>query len=150
ALDPNSMTPYTQSMTLAVTRNVTQSLTLDVRYIGTLGRKLYSNTELNSPNFLFNGLKEAFDAARAGGESPLLDQMFKGINIAGTGLSGAEQLRRATASSIRNNLANGNYSALATTLSILNYSKAGGINSTLPDVPGSVQGTVLRVNGLPE
>src|SRR5256885_4451823 len=50
---------------------------------GTLGRKLYSNTELNAPDFLFNGLKEAFDAARSGGESPLLDQMFKGINIGG-------------------------------------------------------------------
>jgi hypothetical protein len=76
--------------------------------------------------------------------------MFQGINIAGTGLTGAEQLRRATASNIRNNLANGNYSALATTLSTLNYSKAGGINSTLPDIPPNTQGAVLRLNNFPE
>src|SRR5439155_138609 len=42
AIDPNSMTPYTQSMTLAITRNVTRNLTVDASYIGTLGRKLYS------------------------------------------------------------------------------------------------------------
>src|SRR4030095_11507675 len=127
-----------------------RNLTLDARYIGTLSRKLYDSINLNSANFLYNGWKEAFDAARAGGESALLDQMFKNVNIAGTGLSGAEQLRRAQASSIRNNLANGNYSALATTLSTLNYSKAGGINSGLPDIPANVNGAVLRVTGFPE
>jgi hypothetical protein len=150
AFDANYTTPYIQNITMAVTRNVGRNLTLDVRYIGTLGRKLYDTVALNSSNFLFNGLKEAFDAARAGGESALLDQMFQGINIAGTGLTGAEQLRRATAGNIRNNLANGNYSALATTLSTLNYSKAGGINSTLPDIPPNTLGAVLRYNGFPE
>ena len=40
---------------------------------------------INIPNFLYNGLKDAFDAARAGGESPLLNQIFNGINLgAGT------------------------------------------------------------------
>src|SRR6185436_2575934 len=62
---------------------VTSKLTLDMRYIGTLSRKLPGNIDLNAPNFLFNGLKEAFDAARRGAESPLLDQMFRGLNIAG-------------------------------------------------------------------
>ena len=150
AFDPNYTTPYVQNLTMALTRNVGRNLTLDARYIGTLSRKLYDSINLNSANFLYNGLKEAFDAARAGGESPLLDQMFKNVNIAGTGLSGAEQLRRAQASQIQSNLANGNYSALATTLSTLNYSKANGINSTLPDIPPNVQGAVLRINGFPE
>ena len=31
-------------------------------------RKLYDTVNLNSSNFLYNGLKEAFDTARAGGE----------------------------------------------------------------------------------
>src|SRR5205823_232106 len=162
AIDPNSMTPYTQSMTLAITRNVTRNLTVDARYIGTLGRKLYSNTELNAPNFLFNGLKEAFDAARSGGDSALLDQMFKGINIAGTGFgavgsvfngvlqTGAQQLRATAASQLQNNLANGNYQALANSLSTLNYSKSGTLNSSLADIPVGVNGAVLRYSGFPE
>src|SRR5207253_10547173 len=132
-----------------------------VRYIGTSGRMLYGSIPINSPNFLFNGLKVAFDAARSGGESALLDRMFQGINIAGTGFgpvgtvlngvpqTGALHLRSATASSLRNNLANGNYSALATSLYTLNYSRASGLNATLPDIPAGINGAVLRLNGFP-
>jgi len=88
AFDPNYVSPYIQNLTLSVTRNLTSKVTLDLRYIGTLSRKLPSNMDLNSPNFLYNGLKEAFDSARRGGDSPLLDQMFAGLNIAGTGCNG--------------------------------------------------------------
>src|SRR5207249_2673727 len=118
--------------------------------------------DLNSPNFLYNGLKEAFDAARGGGESALLDQMFRGVNIAGAGFgpvgtvfngvpqSGALHLRSATASQLRNNLANGNYQAVANSLFTLNYSKAAGINADLPEIPVGVNGAVLRYTGFPE
>jgi hypothetical protein len=172
AFDPNYTTPYVQNLTLALTRNLGRKLTLDTRYIATLNRKLYESINLNSVNFLYNGLKEAFDAARSGGESELLDRMFKGINIAGTGCvtaqgtttpcgpvgsvvsgvlqTGAMHLRAATASSIRNNLANGNYSALASTLSTLNYSKTNSGNASLPDIPANSSGNVLRYNGFPE
>jgi hypothetical protein len=162
AFDRNLVTPYVQNMTLAVTRNVGSNLTVDVRYIGTLGQKLYDSLDINAPNFLYNGLKEAFDAARSGGESALLDQMFRGINIAGTGFgpvgttfngvpqTGALHLRAATASTLRNDLANGNYQSLANKLSTLNYSKAGGINTNLPDIPVNVNGAVLRYNNFPE
>ena len=86
AFDPNFVSPYVQNLTLSVTRNLTSKLTLDLRYIGTLSRKMYSNIDLNAPNFLYNGLKEAFDAARRGGESTLLDDMFRGMNISGGGV----------------------------------------------------------------
>lgn len=161
AIDPNLTTPYVQNLTLNLTRNVGSKLTLDGRYIGTLSRKLYGSLNVNSPDFLFNGLKEAFDAARAGGESPLLDQMFKGINLvggAGTGpvgttvggvaQTGAGQLRAASASSLRNNLANGNYVALATSLYTLNYAASN--NPGLPVIPTGVQGAVLRYNNFAE
>src|SRR5262245_33461837 len=93
-------------------------VTVDVRYIGTLSRKLYDTININSSNFLYNGLKEAFDAARSGGESELLDRMFNGINIDGAGFgpvgtvfngvlqTGALHLRSATANTLRNDLAN--------------------------------------------
>jgi len=48
------------------------------------------------------------------------------------------------------NLANGNYVGVANTLYILNYSKAGGANSSLSDIPLGVQGAALRVNNVPE
>src|SRR5207247_9493997 len=85
AYDPNYVNPYIQNLTLSITKSVNRHLTLDTRYIGTLTRKNFDSFDLNVPNFTTNGLKQAFDLARAGKDSPLLDQMFKGINIAGAG-----------------------------------------------------------------
>jgi hypothetical protein len=168
AFDPNFVSPYIQNITLSLTRNLTSKLTMDLRYIGTFSRKLPGNIDLNAPNFLYNGLKEAFDAARAGGESPLLDQMFKGLNIGGTNCvtatpgvttpcapvgtenpagvlqTGAMHLRSATAScglgcNFNTALANGNYMGLAN-----------GLNTLTNAVSGSRSGSVLISNGFPE
>jgi hypothetical protein len=148
------VTPYTQNLTLSLTRSITSNLTMDVRYVGTLSRKQWNPVfNINIPNFLYNGLKEAFDAARAGRESALLDQIFRGINLGASvgtvganGLTGAEALRRDTRFNV--NLANGNYSAVAATLNTLTYSPA--LNPSLPVFGASDLGTVLRVNGFPD
>src|SRR4030095_16778883 len=66
--DPNFVAPYIQNFTLGLTRSVAQTMTVDVRYIGTRGVKLFGDISLNQRNFLTNGLKEAFDAARRGEE----------------------------------------------------------------------------------
>ena len=159
AFDPNYLTPYIQNLTLSLTRNLTSKLSFEARYIGTLSRKLPSNIDLNSPNFLYNGLKDAFDVARRGGDSPLLDQMFRGLNIGGancltaTGTTpcaavgttnaagvlqtGAMHLRSAIQT--QSNLANGNYVAVANTL-----------NTLTNQLSGSRSGSVLVYNGFPE
>jgi hypothetical protein len=62
--------------------------------------------------------------------------------------TGAGQLRAATASLLRNNLANGNYVALATSLYTLNY--AASSNPGLPVIPTGVNGAVLRYNKFDE
>src|SRR4030095_2354225 len=66
--DPNFVAPYIQNFTLGLTRSVAQTMTVDVRYIGTRGVTLFGDISLNQRNFLTNGLKEAFDAARRGEE----------------------------------------------------------------------------------
>src|SRR5262249_1949604 len=147
------VTPYTQNLTFSITRSLRSNLTLDLRYVGTLARKQNNNSgfNINVPNFLYNGLKEALDSARAGGESPLLDRIFNGINLgAGTvgqnGFTGAAALR--ADSRFNSNLANGNYLAIATTLNTLKYTSA--LNPTLAPIPSGVLGEVLRVNGFPD
>ena len=82
AYAPNYSFPYIQNLTFAVTRNMTSSLTVDVRYVGTLTRKNFSSLELNSPNFTTNGLLGAFDAARRGENPALLDQLMQGVRLA--------------------------------------------------------------------
>src|SRR4029079_7898396 len=83
--DPNFVNPYIQSFNFSVTREIQKSVTLDVRYVGTKGTKLYGSIPLNQANFLTNGLKEALDITRAGVNAALCDQMLKGINLNGAG-----------------------------------------------------------------
>jgi hypothetical protein len=124
--DPNYTSPYVQNLTLSVTRSVLPNLQVDVRYIGTLARKLYESMNLNSANFLFNGLAAEFSSIRAGRESPLLDKMMSGVNICvtgctagvtygaiGTTVGGVLQtaaLQMRSNSAFNTNLANGNRS----------------------------------------
>jgi hypothetical protein len=136
---------------------------VDLRYIGTLSRKLPGNKNLNTVNFTSNGLKDAFDKIRRGDDSPgILDQMFSGLNIAGTGCDGvpgsatcgpvggppvggvaqtAGAHLRASAT-FNGNLAIGNYSVLATRLNTL--TNAAATSGGNPNSPGSV----LRNSGL--
>src|SRR5207253_11403541 len=126
------------NVTLSVTRSLKSNLTVDVRYIGTLSRKQWDPVvNINQPNFLYNGLGAAFDAARAGNDSSpalkVLEDMFRGINVAGAGFgpvgstfNGVLQtagMHLRASSSFQTNLANGNYAALAGTLNTLNYNK---------------------------
>jgi hypothetical protein len=158
--------PYAENITLSVTRSLTSNLTLDVRYIGTLGRRQWNVAfDTNVPNFLYNGLKEAFDAARAGDDSnpslQVLEQMFKGINIAGctgcgpvgTTVNGVLQtagMHLRASPTFQSNLANGNYFGLAGSLNTLNYTPAFTGNGSLPVQPPNSRGGVIRANGFPE
>jgi hypothetical protein len=141
--------PYIQTFTFGVTTfGVTRSLPakmfLDVRYVGTRGVKLHSTINYNEPDFRFNGLMEALTITRAGGNSPLFDQMFAGLNfgsgigVVGTAVTGSEALRRSTA--FRGPLANGDFRAIANTLNTTNI----GVN-----VPAgsTIAGATLRSSG---
>jgi hypothetical protein len=136
--DPNIRSPYIQSLTLALTRQIGSSLTVDVRYIGTLSRKQISSMDLNEANWVNNGLKEALDIARAGGESDLLNEMIPPYSL-WYASSGAEQLR--TYYMTKTYLAIGDYETLANVL---------GTENGLISTPSGVQGNLLRSSGFPE
>jgi hypothetical protein len=139
--DPNFKTPYIQNITLSVTRKIGSKFTVDARYIGTLSRKMVNDFNINTPNFLTNGLKEAFDAARYGDDTnpatKLLDQIFSAVRGAN---SGAKFMR--TNAQVKTALANGNYSGLATTIN--SWVQPGTSGAT------SIRGYLLRSAGLPE
>jgi hypothetical protein len=178
--DPNYTSPYVQNLTLSVTRNVGHNVVADVRYIGTLARRLYSTVNLNSPNFLYNGLGAELDKIRAGGESALLDKMMSGVNICtagcttgvtygaiGTTVNGVVQTaayQMRSSGTFQSALANGYWgsaplgsTAVATLINTLDYTKSGcpgagaAGNCNLPDVNNSVvRGAVMRLNGFAE
>jgi hypothetical protein len=63
---------------------------------------LWNPIELNEPNIFENGILEAFNITRAGGNAPLFDRIFNGLTVTnvgvvnGTTLTGSQALRRFT------------------------------------------------------
>jgi hypothetical protein len=144
----NYTNPYTQNWNLEIQREVAKNTTVEIRYVGTKGTGLLSSVNLNALNYYRKdtaaALFAAFDAARAGAESPLLNQLFNGVGITGgcgvvgATCTGAQTLRMG--SSTRADLANGSYGSL------LNR-----INTTLQYSGGPTDaGSILRRNGFPE
>ena len=107
--DPNLQTPYTQNITLSVTRQINQKFTVDARYTGTLGRKqlgsfdlntnnVYKNPELfqaltdaraatctaNSPAYKANYTDKGINPCNMSGDPVFLDQFLAGLNINNT------------------------------------------------------------------
>ncbi len=166
--DPNLRNPYVQRMTLAVVRNIGTNMTLEVKYVGNLSRKLTGGTNINSANYINNGLFNVLEAARRGENPELLDQMLWGVQLTnspaynptlygtvgtqkpgqpeGTLYRGGDALRGWQGS----NLANGNFAGVAGALATLNYDRTIGDNSELPEIPTYTAGAVLRYNGFPE
>ena len=140
--DDTYVAPYVQNFTLSVTRSIGRKVTVDVRYVGTIAKKLFAEVPVNSPNFLTNGLKEAFDLARSGQESALLNDLTSSVNFR-FGNSGADWLRaQTTGANMANLLATGNYASLADQLAFTNGSTANG-GVILTGQPGE-SGLVLK------
>jgi hypothetical protein len=142
---PDYATPYVQTFTFGVTRSLPANLLLDVKYVGTRGVKLHSTLNYNEPDFRNNGLLQALNITRAGGNAPIFDQMFNGLNfgagigVVGQDVTGSEALRRHT--TFRGNIANGNFREVAATLNTTNIGVA---------IPAgqSIAGATLRSSGL--
>jgi hypothetical protein len=139
--------PYTQNWNFEIQREVARNTILEVRYIGTKGTKLESNVDINAISYWKPNkeLFDAFNAVRTGGESALLNQMFMGIGLAGTGVVNgttvtAGQILR-TNTTTRALFANGSYGGFLNALNTtLNYSGN----------PSSDRGSILRRAGFPE
>jgi hypothetical protein len=137
----NRVTPYVQSFNLSLQRELARNLTLDVSWVGTKGTKLWTGEELNHANVFENGILEAFNVTRGGGNAALFDRIFAGLNVPGAGvvngttLTGSQALRRYTTTNQW--IANGEVGAFANWL-----------NETAA-ITGQNGGLLRRV-GLPE
>jgi hypothetical protein len=135
------VSPYTQNWNFEIQRQLARNMTVEVRYIGSKGTKRLDNVNLNLIDALHHNkdLFDAFNIVRAGGESPLLQQMLNGASIGGVTVNSTNNtagvVLRGNATT-RAQLANGNVGAF---LNSLNTSLLGGDN-----------GSALRRNGFPE
>jgi hypothetical protein len=154
--DPNLRNPYIQSLTLSLSRSITSNLTVDVRYVGTLSRKQIGTVNLNSANWRANGLLDALTAARSGGESALLNTMLNGtqtwdwgtfsMKTVGVNQTAGQFIRANYAA----NLANGDFSAVASSLATANFDTTFGANAGRGTIASGDNGWLLRATGMPE
>jgi hypothetical protein len=125
--DDNRVNPYVQNFNLEIQRELAQNLTFEARYIGSKGTHLYGGISINDVNIYENGILNAFNITRAGGDAPLFNQMLNGITlnqgtnpslgqgaVNGTTLTGSAALRANTI--FRTFLANGNVGQFASAL----------------------------------
>src|ERR1043165_5852176 len=98
---------------------------------------------LNEADFRNNGVLQSLAVTRAGGDAPMFDQMFKGLNlgngVVGSALSGSEALRRNA--SFRTLIANGDFAAVARLLNTTNI-------GTVQPAGQIIAGGTLRSSGL--
>jgi hypothetical protein len=97
----NRVIQYSQNMNFSIQRELAKDLTLEVSYVGNKGTKLWNPIELNETNIFENGILEAFNITRAGGNAPLFDRIFNGLNVGGgvvngTTRTGSQALRQFT------------------------------------------------------
>ncbi|PYR98671.1 MAG: hypothetical protein DMG12_22215 [Acidobacteria bacterium] len=117
--EDNHPNPYVQNWNLEIQRELVRNLTLEARYIGSKATKLWTPFPLNDVNIFENGILNAFNITRAGGNAPLFDQMLGGLNLGlgqvnGTTVTGSASLRQNTL--FRAAIANGDIGQFASTL----------------------------------
>ncbi|MGA3242136.1 MAG: TonB-dependent receptor, partial [Bryobacteraceae bacterium] len=95
-------TPYVQNWNTSIGRQLSKGFTLDLRYVGSKGTKLYRGSNINENNIFESGILNAFEVTDAGGNAPLFNQIFKGLNISGVGvvdgvnITGSQAVRQNT------------------------------------------------------
>ena len=137
----NLRTPYIQSYNFTIQKQLTNTLSADVNYIANKGSRLYNNQQIDDTNIFENGILNGFNAVRAGGDSPLFDQMLNGLTIPGVGLVNNTTLTGSQA--LRNYSVTNTYLANGSVGSLANFFNTSSVGT-------GVNGGILSHAGLPQ
>ena len=83
--DPNFKPTVVQSYNLSLERQLTQSLSLAVRYVGNHTTHQPGNFPLNTVNVFENGIAAATTLTAQGGNAPLFNRLLMGVTVPGVG-----------------------------------------------------------------
>ncbi len=72
----NLRTPYTQNYNITVARALGNAWTMEFAYVGSSSHEQVRTVDTNEVNIYENGILNAFNTVLAGGDSPLIDQIF--------------------------------------------------------------------------
>lgn len=114
--DPNMQTPTVSMWALSLQRELVKNTVLTVTYIGNHGTHLYGGYDTNQAEIFSNGFVDAFKAAQAGQDSPLMTQIISSDTRRKAGESGTAFIQRNYASNLSTNNVAGLANSLATRL----------------------------------
>ncbi|MBL8206620.1 MAG: carboxypeptidase regulatory-like domain-containing protein [Blastocatellia bacterium] len=98
--DTNLRMPYVQNWNASLQREIFNGALLEVRYVGNKGTRLVRGFDVNEANIFENGILEAFRAVQTGGTHPLMENIFRGLNL---GLGAINGTTVTAGASLRNN-----------------------------------------------
>ncbi|HEX4947146.1 MAG TPA: carboxypeptidase regulatory-like domain-containing protein [Blastocatellia bacterium] len=79
--DSNLRTPYVQNWNAILQRQLGQTYSLEVRYVGNKGTKLIRGANINEANIFESGVLEAFRLTQEGGDAALFERIFFNLNL---------------------------------------------------------------------
>jgi hypothetical protein len=115
-VDPNIKTPRTHQWALDLQREVGHGTIVSVSYIGRRAYHLLGAYNVNQSQVLNNGFLDAFNVVKAGGDSPLMNNLLKADSRLNPGETGSQMVRRLYASNLSLNSVGALASSLATRL----------------------------------
>lgn len=102
-VDPSMETPTTHMWSLGFQQQVARNTVVEVNYIGRRAHNLYGAYNANQVDITRNGFLSAYNTAAAGGESPLINQIFALDPRKGAAVTGSQFMRTQYAADIRGN-----------------------------------------------
>ena len=102
-IDPNLQTPYTHGWALSYQRALFRNTLFEIAYVGRRAEHLFGAYDVNQAEIFNNGFLEAFNVVKAGGESPLMNQLVGPHSQRQANESGSAMVRRLFASTLQLN-----------------------------------------------
>lgn len=102
-VDPNFEMPTTHMWSFGVQHEVARNTIIDVNYIGRRAHNLFGGYNANQVRTRDNGFLDAYNTVVAGGESPLINQIFAVDPRRPATVSGSQFMRTQYAADIRGN-----------------------------------------------
>jgi len=115
-VDPNIKTPRTHEWSLSFQRQIASRTVIDIAYIGRRAYHLLGAYNVNQAQIFGNGFLDAFNTVKAGGDSPLMDNLLKADTRLNAGETGSQMVRRLYASNLTLNSVAGLAASLAARL----------------------------------
>ncbi len=93
-VDPNFQSPYTHAWSIGYQHELGSYGIVDVTYIGRRAEHLFGAYNVNQAEIFGNGFLDAFNTVKAGGESPLINQLLAPDSRRGRNETGSQMVRR--------------------------------------------------------